>query len=671
MIDQASGKKNGGRAGYDAGGSMYSPEEVDALMEWEAQGRKPAPVESPSGIAGLPMSPDMVLSGLGNLVNSLGLASNDTAEPSTQDPLRAQVTPKWLSANPLGPTLASTDASTMSGTGYSTLPAAIEGTAYSGLTDPDKLARLMLAEEPSDDPTALAAVGSTILNRVNSGMGGNNIAEVAQYPYQFEPMLNPDTRVISQNESSRYGNALAIANGLLTGEIGDPTGGATHFYSPTGQEALGRNTPSWAAGREGTPIGGHLFFSGVPGVGGFQESTSLPTGTGGYPSSGLPTEEVGPVSGLESLDEANATATRSMTGAPSEYVRTNGENDWINSPWLALAAGLLGAAATGSIGKGGMQGLQFLLQQRAAEGERQRLAEEAQQKQFGLDTDRMTAEARVKQLQESADIARREQGLSERQFEREGTAGKIIPGMVGANGFAVEQLPDGTRREVEGVKPATAAGAEKPPSLPTTYQKAEEDALSTLPQTVNTAQEASRLKGMLDTGELDLGAVSNMGYEARNRTGYSSPQSRAYADMMTTIEQLRNNILLLARGVQTEGDAQRALNAITMSTTDPKVMSDAIGKYLRLQSTLLDATAARLQWRRKEAGMEPIPMESLVPGYKAVASQIDPKAVGQELLGIAGTESNGPVRVTTKEEVDKLPSGSQFIGPDGKLRQKP
>jgi hypothetical protein len=48
---------------------------------------------------------------------------------------------------------------------------------------------------------------------------------------------------------------------VMSGDAQDPTGGATNFYSPTAQKALGRDTPSWAAGQTpSTVIGGHQFY---------------------------------------------------------------------------------------------------------------------------------------------------------------------------------------------------------------------------------------------------------------------------------------------------------------------------------------------------------------------------------------------------------------------------
>lgn len=356
---------------------------------------------------------------------------------------------------------------------------------------------------------------------------------------------------------------------------------------------------------------------------------------------------------------------RQMNSAPS-YTRVK-EDDWVDSPWLALGAGLASMLANRSVGKGGLQGLQFLLQQRAAMSERDRLAEEEARKREELDIRQQTADAQVRQIESQIENARgqlgldreklmltREEGEADRALKRETLAaqgqgaGKIVPGVVGPNGGAIEALPDGRYRELEGVKPGKAG---EKPSLPTTYQKAEEETLAAMPKIASNITQLRRVKSLLNSGELDLGAATNLGHEARNRLGYSSDQSREYALMRSTIEDLRNNILLLAKGVQTEGDAQRALNAITMSWNDAGVMSDAIDKYLALQDELLQASMARLQWRREEAGLAPIPMDRVVPGLSVTASEVDPKALGQKLIDIAGGSGAAS---PPKEAVDLL-----------------
>jgi hypothetical protein len=65
----------------------------------------------------------------------------------------------------------------------------------------------------------------------------------------------------------------------------------------------------------------------------------------------------------------------------------------------------------------------------------------------------------------------------------------------------------------------------------------------------------------VEGGGVQLGAVRNLESRGRNFAGVSDDNSRAFAGVQQTLEKLRNNYLLLAKGVQTEGDAQRAWNS--------------------------------------------------------------------------------------------------------------
>ena len=55
--------------------------------------------------------------------------------------------------------------------------------------------------------------------------------------------------------------ATSRRDAVLTGEMPDPTAGATHFLNPTiVRQRRGGSLPSWARG-EGQPIGKHTFYS--------------------------------------------------------------------------------------------------------------------------------------------------------------------------------------------------------------------------------------------------------------------------------------------------------------------------------------------------------------------------------------------------------------------------
>jgi spore germination cell wall hydrolase CwlJ-like protein len=135
-----------------------------------------------------------------------------------------------------------------------------------GLSDRDKaiLVRTVLGEaggEPDDGQKAVAAV---ILNRLRSGKYGTTVPNVVTAKGQFEPWMTPEgrKRMLGYTaDGADYQRAAANVDAMLAGDAEDPTGGATHFFAPKTQAALGRNAPSWAQGDPLAVIGGHQFYS--------------------------------------------------------------------------------------------------------------------------------------------------------------------------------------------------------------------------------------------------------------------------------------------------------------------------------------------------------------------------------------------------------------------------
>lgn len=125
------------------------------------------------------------------------------------------------------------------------------------LSDDDLLVRTVYGEARGETPTGQQAVASVARNRAR--MANMPLRDVLLAPNQFEPWNNPQTReqLLALDPNSPQYQAIAQA---VLGTTNDPTNGATHFYSPRAQAALGRPTPSWAQG-QGTDIGNHRFYN--------------------------------------------------------------------------------------------------------------------------------------------------------------------------------------------------------------------------------------------------------------------------------------------------------------------------------------------------------------------------------------------------------------------------
>ena len=127
-------------------------------------------------------------------------------------------------------------------------------------TDRDMAIRTMIGEE--SDPAGMAGVASTMLNRARAGTyGGSSLSGVALAPGQFEAWSrNPQALLNIAPTDPRYQHAAQIFDAVSSGALPDLTGGATHFYAPAAQAALGRKPPAWATGKP-TPLGKTLFFA--------------------------------------------------------------------------------------------------------------------------------------------------------------------------------------------------------------------------------------------------------------------------------------------------------------------------------------------------------------------------------------------------------------------------
>ena len=126
----------------------------------------------------------------------------------------------------------------------------------------DYLIRTIAFEASGEPDEGKAAVAFVILNRKRSGRWGDNIKDVVMHPWQFEPWMTRRKEMEKLSlDDPRYQSAARIADAVLTGQIPDPTAGATHFLNPTVvRQRRSGSLPSWSRG-EGQPIGKHTFYS--------------------------------------------------------------------------------------------------------------------------------------------------------------------------------------------------------------------------------------------------------------------------------------------------------------------------------------------------------------------------------------------------------------------------
>ena len=148
--------------------------------------------------------------------------------------------------------------------------------------DRELLARILMAEAGNQGPTGMTAVGNVIMNRANTGGYGGDIRSVIMKPGQFSPMNSVTGYAGGEQGQDIDGlrpseTNYMVADALLSGNAGDITGGATHFFNPD------ISNPSWAEGKDFTRIGDHVFGSADAGRGGNQPTQGRASTQGAGP----------------------------------------------------------------------------------------------------------------------------------------------------------------------------------------------------------------------------------------------------------------------------------------------------------------------------------------------------------------------------------------------------
>lgn len=123
------------------------------------------------------------------------------------------------------------------------------------------MVRTILGEASHEGLQGQAAVAHVILNRLSSGDYGKSATDVVLAPHQFEPWSTRAKELMAiQPNSEAYRNASDIVDMALSGEVPDPTGGATHFLNPNIVMQRRGALPAWAKQPIAT-IGNHMFYA--------------------------------------------------------------------------------------------------------------------------------------------------------------------------------------------------------------------------------------------------------------------------------------------------------------------------------------------------------------------------------------------------------------------------
>lgn len=138
--------------------------------------------------------------------------------------------------------------------------------------------------------------------------------------------------------------------------------------------------------------------------------------------------------------------------------------------------------------------------------------------------------------------------------------------------------------------------------MPQQLQKAENDMLEKVQIAANNNADVSGIISNIDQGTLDPGILKNNYEKAKTFFGAVDPadtNTRNYNTFVSTMERLRNESLRLNKGVQTEGDAQRAWNELFTNINDKTVVRDQLARIAKLNERAARQQAGLVRNQRK------------------------------------------------------------------------
>lgn len=172
----------------------------------------------------------------------------------------------------------------------------------------------------------------------------------------------------------------------------------------------------------------------------------------------------------------------------------------------------------------------------------------------------------------------------------------------------------------EGGAPLPSKNA-APKPLPPAALKMQQEALDAIGTAGTINADLASVEGLIDTGKLDFGPVSNLKNKALNAAGASTEQSRNFATFQSTLEKLRNDSLRLNKGVQTDGDAQRAWNELLQNINDPEVVKQRLAEIQKINERGAALQQMNVDQIRANYGADPLDASGRLNQPSAIGAQ--------------------------------------------------
>jgi hypothetical protein len=183
-----------------------------------------------------------------------------------------------------------------------------------------------------------------------------------------------------------------------------------------------------------------------------------------------------------------------------------------------------------------------------------------------------------------------------------------------------------------------------PKPLPASTSKLINEELTSIGTFSGIDKDLEGFEKQIEDGKLEFGVVSNLINTGRNKAGFSTPESRNLESFKTKLENLRNSVLLLNKGVQTEGDAQRAMNEIMTNINDKELVKQRLQELRVLNRRAVDLRKNNVDTLRSTYGHDPFEFEKYEnqPGTTNLTPQKNSKGWTLHVDGAGNKAYVGP-----------------------------
>lgn len=233
-----------------------------------------------------------------------------------------------------------------------------------------------------------------------------------------------------------------------------------------------------------------------------------------------------------------------------------------------------------------------------------------------------------------------------------GKRGDALGGLMQVFNPSTGQLEFATKANVAagGYQPPSAAPAKSKP-LPASALKMQNEEMEQARTAGAINADIGKFADAIQSGDLDLGPVTNLASQTRNYLGLSSENSRNFASFRSALEKMRNDSLRLNKGVQTEGDAQRAWNELFQSINDEKVVMQRLEEIQAINRRAAEQRRMAVDLIRQNFGADPLGDEAFSAPAVTLPQTKPARQAGQRVQVVT---PDGKIGTIDAADVDDL-----------------